>query len=188
MTATRAATVWLAAVACVAASWRAAALSTGGPGGTWPATWPKELEPLRKQAWTWEHADSRAKSYDIPFADRAQFEAAWPHVLAAAALDKRGMSVTLVRGPRLRVGANAKPTAGVQIFLPGTWATTRPASLTHVFLVVDGDVVDLNRIPLPQGTTITDERFKDDPATPKPADSAGDKTPPAEPKPATPGK
>ena len=32
---------------------------------------------------------------------------------------------------------------------------------TYLELVVDGDIVDLNRIPLPADTPINDERFKD---------------------------
>ena len=32
--------------------------SIGGPGGSWPKSWPEELEPLRKKAWTWEHVNS----------------------------------------------------------------------------------------------------------------------------------
>jgi hypothetical protein len=32
---------------------------------------------------------------------------------------------------------------------------------TYIELVVDGDIVDLNRIPLPADTPIIDERFKD---------------------------
>jgi hypothetical protein len=32
---------------------------------------------------------------------------------------------------------------------------------TSIELVVDGDIVNLNRIPLPEDTPIVDERFKD---------------------------
>jgi len=32
---------------------------------------------------------------------------------------------------------------------------------TYIELVVDGQIVDLNRIPLPVDTPIIDERFKD---------------------------
>jgi hypothetical protein len=40
-----------------------------------------------------------------------------------------------------------------------TWMWT-----TYIELVVDGEVVDLNRIPLPADTPIIDERFKDVPS------------------------
>jgi hypothetical protein len=35
----------------------------------------------------------------------------------------------------------------------------------YIELIVDGDVVDLNRIPLPPDTPVIDERFQD--GTPK---------------------
>jgi hypothetical protein len=37
---------------------------------------------------------------------------------------------------------------------------TRWINTTYIELLVDGDVVDLNRIPLPADTPIIDERFK----------------------------
>jgi hypothetical protein len=113
------------------------------------------LEPLRKQAWTWEH-DFAGESYDIPFANREEFESAWPHVLK---LKSKGAPITLVRGPRLRVGSGK--TAGIQIHPAVKSVSEGPASVTRIVLVVDGDIVDLNRIPLPADTPIIDERFKD---------------------------
>src|SRR5687767_13461359 len=100
-------TAFVAAIVFVAMCSAVYALSTGGPGGTWPASWPKELEPLRKQAWTWQHEFH--VYYDIPFASREEFEAAWPHILK---LKDKGASITLVRGPRLLVGPG-KEGAGV---------------------------------------------------------------------------
>jgi hypothetical protein len=35
------------------------------------------------------------------------------------------------------------------------------AAISRVWPFVDGDIVDLNRIPLPPDTPIIDERFKD---------------------------
>lgn len=32
----------------------------------------------------------------------------------------------------------------------------------HLWLVVDGEIVDLNRIPLPAATLIIDHRFEDE--------------------------
>ncbi len=131
------------------------ALSVGGPGGTWPKSWPKELEPLRKQAWTWEH-DFVGQSYDIPFANREEFESAWPHILK---LKSKGTSITLMRGSHLRVESGK--TAGVRIDPPVKSVSNGPLSVTRIVLVVDGEIVDLNRIPLPADTPIIDERFKD---------------------------
>src|ERR1044071_9353109 len=88
-------------------------ISFGGPGGEWPKTWPKELEPLRKTAWTWEHGNG-GTSFDIPFASREGFEEAWPHILKLKAKDA---TITLVRGPHLRVGKEGQ-SAGVLLAPP----------------------------------------------------------------------
>lgn len=173
-------TACLAALAFVAASSAAYAVATGGPGGTWPKSWPTELEPLRKQAWTWQHEFDLI--YDIPFASRDEFEAAWPHILK---LKARGAPLTLVRGPRLNVGS-AKA-AGVQIRPAAKHATEGPASVTRIMLVVDGSIVDLNRIRLPGDTPIIDERFKNDDNTSgdTKAPTTGVGSPQAEPRPAS---
>ena len=132
------------------------ALSTGGPGGKWPKSWPAELEPLRKQAWTWEHEFSGA-SYDIPFTNREEFESAWPHIVK---LRSKGGSITLTRGSHLRVDSGK--TAGVRIEPFIKSAPEGNSTLTNIVLVADGVIVDLNRIPLPAETPIIDERFKDE--------------------------
>lgn len=152
--------VLLAAIACCTAG-SVYAISFGGPGGKWPKTWPKELEPLRKQAWTWEHGFG-GTSYDIPFARREEFEAAWPHILQ---LKSKEASITLLRGPHIRVGGGKS--AGVRIVPPRdvtpAEAEKLPANIvTSILLVVDGVIVDLNRIPLPADTPIIDERFQDE--------------------------
>lgn len=138
------------------------AISFGGPGGTWPKTWPKELELLRKEAWTWEHGFG-GMSYDIPFATREEFEAAWPHILTLKTKDAR---IYLLRGSHLRV-AEGKSGAGVRVVPPREITSAEmeklPANIvTAIWLVVDGEIVDLNRIALPADTTIIDERFKDE--------------------------
>jgi hypothetical protein len=48
--------------------------------GQWPKTWPKELEPFRKQSCTVIHASTAI--YEIPFSKREEFESAWPHIAA----------------------------------------------------------------------------------------------------------
>ena len=155
-------TALLAAITCWAAAGSVYAISFGGPGGEWPKTWPKELEPLRKTAWTWEHGNG-GTSFDIPFASREEFEAAWPHILKLKAKDA---TITLVRGPHLRVGKEGK-SAGVLLAPPREVtreeAEKLPANIiTTIQLVVDGEIVNLNRIPLPADTPIIDERFKEE--------------------------
>jgi hypothetical protein len=126
------------------------AISFGGPGGKWPKSWPKELEPLRKQAWTWVHGQIEIPSYEIPFDNREEFESAWPHILK---LKRKGAPITLSRGPHIRV--KSAKTGGVRV--RSHWAK----ALYDIELVVDGDIVDLNRIRLPADTRIIDERFKE---------------------------
>jgi hypothetical protein len=141
--------------------------------GMWPESWPKELEPLRKQSRTFEGPEVLYRNYLIPFTKREEFEAAWPHLLK---VKSKGVPIVLVRAPKTDF-FEIKP-AGVRIHTPpvdadkgadnevpiadaknvhGHWRT----NATFIELVVDGEIVDLNRIPLPPDTPIIDERFKD---------------------------
>jgi hypothetical protein len=50
--------------------------------GSWPDSWPKELEQLRNQARTIEVATGIQEDiYEISFSDRTQFESLWPIIL-----------------------------------------------------------------------------------------------------------
>jgi hypothetical protein len=137
--------------------------------GMWPESWPKELEPLRTQARTFEGPLDADRRYLIPFANREDFESAWPHLLK---VKSKGAPLILVRGPKTDF-FEVKP-AGVLIKcppartdkpetpLPGQMdVRTKWNNTTYIELVVDGQIVDLNRIPLPPDTPIIDERFKD---------------------------
>jgi hypothetical protein len=119
--------------------------------GEWPTSWPKELEPLRKQARTFEGPRLPQRHYAIPFTKREEFESAWPHILK---VKSKGASVCLVRGPNFFLGGHK---AGIVVHCP----PAGQADQIYIELVVDGDIVDLNRIPLPADTPITDERFKE---------------------------
>ena len=141
--------------------------------GTWPESWPKELEPLRKQSRTFVGPTAENRHYLIPFTKREDFESAWPHLLK---VKSKGAPIILVRGPKTDF-FTVQP-AGVLIHSPPAGTDTRaipeapiPAqtnvrvrwmNTTYIELVVDGDIVDLNRIPLPADTPIIDERFKDE--------------------------
>ena len=65
--------------------------------GTWPNTWPRELEPLRKQATTLVGPMVEASHYEIPFTKREEFEAAWPFILK---VKTPGAPIILKRVPR----------------------------------------------------------------------------------------
>ncbi len=129
--------------------------------GLWPKDWPKELEPLRNQARTLVGPKLEYRHYAIPFTKREEFEAAWPHIVS---VKTKGAPVVLRRGPSFWV-----KDAGVCVHTPpegqapiadgkdakGNWDKT-----IYIELIVDGTIVDLNRIPLPADTPIIDERFK----------------------------
>ena len=127
--------------------------------GTWPQSWPKELEPLRKQSRTFDGPVPGPLHYQIPFAKREEFESAWPHLLKVKTI---GAPIILMRSPYAGLGSID---AGVFIHTPLAGAAD-PADLQrciYIELIVDGKIVDLNRIPLPADTPIIDERFKDGP-------------------------
>jgi hypothetical protein len=141
--------------------------------GDWPRNWPKQLEPLRKQSRTLVGPMAAHRHYAIPFAKREELESAWPQILK---VKSKGAPVLIVRGPNFFLGENKK--AGVVVHCPPLGQEKNPATpegpipgATHVRerwmntnyieLIVDGEIVDLNRIPLPADTPIIDERFKD---------------------------
>ena len=141
--------------------------------GEWPQDWPKELEPLREHARTLVGPDAGSRHYAIYFADRDAFEAAWPGMLS---VKTKGAPIFLSRGPNFFFGDDGR--VGVVIHCPpvGQWENPetpeapidgvenprmRWMNTNYVELVVDGKIVDLNRIPLPADTPIVDERFDD---------------------------
>jgi hypothetical protein len=63
-------------------------------GGHWPESWPKELEPYRKQAETFQVAEgNQLNIYEIRFRDREDFEQIWPTILR---LKSKGAPIRLV--------------------------------------------------------------------------------------------
>jgi len=164
-------TALLAAIALLAAASAVYALYDFADEGLWPKSWPKELEPLRKVARTLEGPEAPLLHYEIPFTKREEFEAAWPYLLK---VKSKGAPIILLRRPQisiytLKAGVivhtpplQADKRANPEAPIPGqsnprvTWMRT-----SFIELVVDGDVVDLNRIPLPADTPIIDERFED---------------------------
>lgn len=140
--------------------------------GLWPKTWSKELEPLRKQSRTLVGPLLEARHYAIPFTKREDFEAAWPLLLQAKT---KGAPIMLVRGKNFFLDQRE---AGVVVHSPPEGQNQNPNTpeapipgdrsprskwmyTTYIELVVDGQIVDLNRIELPADTPIVDERFKD---------------------------
>lgn len=200
----------------VATAFSAHALYEIANKGMWPKTWPEELDPLRKPARTMEHTS--VAIYEIPFTNRAEFEAAWPHILKVRSPKS---PIILTSAPYRKLGANipagvrihapltgklATPTgslypAGAESSVPngkflrigppwpdqiktesgalpayveqvdGKWKAYPPQprqdpprdlrrARTDIELIVDGTIVDLNRIPLPPRATVVDKRFE----------------------------
>jgi hypothetical protein len=142
--------------------------------GRWPDSWPIELDPLRASSRTIEGPLGGFLTYEIPFSQRAAFESAWPHLLKVVTAEA---PITLVRSPYASKGAASGNSikAGVLIHrLPLNISTPRAPQdegspdgakrtqgTTNIVLIVDGDIVDLNRIRLPVNVKIHDERFDD---------------------------
>jgi len=161
-----------AVLTLLAACSTAYALYSVADKGTWPKSWPTELESLRKQARTFVGPHFSHHHYAIRFTDRDEFELAWPHILEAKS---KGAPIFLVRGPNFFLGE--KTEAGVIIHCPpeGQWenpktpeapidgypddSRSRWLYTNYIELVVDGKIVDLNRILLPSNTPIVDKRF-----------------------------
>ena len=134
--------------------------------GSWPQSWPKELEGLRKQSRTYDGPVTPLLHYAIPFTEREAFEAAWPYLLK---VKSQGAPIVLRRGPNFWLGDDSE--AGVCIHTPpegeapladGKNAGGRWEQTIYIEMIVDGEIVDLNRIRLPRDTPIIDERFKDE--------------------------
>jgi len=171
---TRTAALAGAIACCALCSTAAHAMYSVANKGQWPDTWPKQLEPLRKQARTLVGPMIAHQHFQIPFTKRDEFEAAWPYLLK---VKSKGAPIILVRGPKTDF-MDIKP-AGVLIHSPpigqnkqvhpeaplaGNWNSSvrgRWMWTTYIELVVDGNIVDLNRIPLPADTPIIDQRFED---------------------------
>lgn len=128
--------------------------------GAWPKSWPKELEPLRRQSRSLVGGRPQETLHQIPFTSRKAFEAAWPHILKV-----KGKGVPIILFPTSMgfeagvVVRNADKQAAPINQKSKLNPNERGAWPTYLELVVDGKIVDLNRIRIPAGTPIIDKRF-----------------------------
>jgi len=164
-------TIVLTAAILLSAAFPALALYDVSDHGNWPKTWPVALEKLRDQARTLVGPDVGSRHFAIPFKSREEFEAAWPHLLE---VKTEGAPIFLMRGGNFFLdGAKA----GIVVHCPPEGQADNPATppkpipgvkeprmrwhlTNYIELVVDGEIVDLNRIPLPADTPIVDQRFE----------------------------
>jgi hypothetical protein len=99
--------------------------------GTWPRSWPKELDSLRDRARTVGVASGIQETvYEIPFGKRGDFEGAWPVIVG---LKSKGAPIILEESPStyhgraLASGVRVLWPAGGTVGLPdGTTLPTGP--------------------------------------------------------------
>ena len=126
------------------------------------------MNTLRSQALTYEGPLLPLLHYGIPFTKREEFEAAWPHILK---LKSKGAPIILRRGSSFWLDGASQgvcihtPPAGTKPLHSPELNLSRLETTNYIELVVDGNIVDLNRISLPPETPIIDERFKTAPTT-----------------------
>jgi hypothetical protein len=134
--------------------------------GHWPPDWPKELDAWRGCATTFAYAPSNeAGLYTVSFRDNEAFENGWPALLTVER--KADAALIFVSEPlhdEVHTQLTRKPrgTPTVQItahWRPGEEGKPRHRQVIHrIRLFVDGKVVDLNRIRIPDGLRIEDRR------------------------------
>ena len=114
--------------------------------GNWPKSWPAQLEPLRSQSRTLHH--DGYTMYHVPFTDRAQFEAAWPHFLSIATADS---PLTLSRGHDRWTAVDFD--AGVVIFTPNTGQLIVPGDKkTTIYGPEVASAIREGKLKIPAGT------------------------------------
>ena len=168
-------TALLAAAAVCGLCSAAHALYRVHDSGKWPTSWPRQLEPLRKQARTYVGPMVDQQHYAIRFQHREEFEAAWTQLLK---VKTKGAPVFLVRAPSYFLGEGVR--AGVIVHSPPAGQADNPntpeapirgvtslrerwMNTTYLEVVVDGDVIDPNLIRIPTKTPIFDERSQANP-------------------------
>ena len=84
--------------------------------GTWPDSWPKELERYRDQAKTHGVAHGISENvHEISFTKRDEFEKAWPYILK---LKSKGAPLILEHSPSKYGVSGSTARAGVRILCP----------------------------------------------------------------------
>ena len=84
--------------------------------GTWPDSWPKELEQYRNQSKTFGVAHGIQENvHEISFAKREEFEKAWPHILS---LKSKGAPLIIERSPSTYGVSGSTAHSGVRMICP----------------------------------------------------------------------
>ena len=94
--------------------------------GTWPDSWPKELDQYRSQAKTVEVAHGIQETvYEIPFRNREEFERAWPYILK---LKSKGAPLILEKSPFTYHVSGSKAANAVMVLSPSLGYAGGPSS------------------------------------------------------------
>jgi hypothetical protein len=84
--------------------------------GTWPSSWPKELERYRNQSKSFDVAHGIQENvHEISFTKRGEFEKAWPHILN---LKSKGAPLIIERSPSTYGVSGSTAHTGVRILCP----------------------------------------------------------------------
>lgn len=205
-------TTWVFSIICVfLCSTFCLALVGEYEQGMWPASWPKELEPYRKQAKTIMLAAANQEDvHEIRFENRGEFEKIWPTILKlksggaplrlrsiekpfkSGSLFNNEQPVVRIYGPAYTGGVSRpggkilrpvppwpesvkSPTGQLPEYVTisedgKSWVAVQEKppietvkgficrARTEIELVVDGNIIDLNRINLPADTPVIDKR------------------------------
>jgi hypothetical protein len=134
--------------------------------GTWPHSWPEELEQVRKQSTSYGPPPfATPMFYHIPFHERGQFEEVWPGI---AELCQKAVEVKLLDAPECcPAPATKEQSSGFRVapIAPATVLIIEDEKAQPdankeitIILFVDGEIIDVNRIRFPSGVAIHDER------------------------------
>lgn len=96
--------------------------------GSWPKSWPEELDPLRSQSRSSFHAT--AAKHEIPFGNREEFEFAWPYILS---IKSKEAPIILSSSPDTMFDLlfGETYTVGVRIWSPRTGMLVTPEGRSY---------------------------------------------------------
>ena len=117
-------TIVVLVVMSVLASSLCFGMMTWSDRGSWPDSWPKELERYRKQSKSYGVAHGIQENvYEIHFKKREEFERAWPHILK---LKTKGGHLILERSPSTYSVSGSTAETGVRILWPSGGSSGSP--------------------------------------------------------------
>lgn len=139
------------------------------PKGTWPDSWPKELDALRDRATTVQVAHGiQETAYEIPFTSREEFERVWPHILTlrskgAPLILEKAPSTYSVSGSTMPVGVRVLWPSGGTMELPDGTHLTAKAPWPESVLSAAGGLPEYVMVEGGKWVAVTEKNRKDHP-------------------------